>query len=456
MKPNILFLVIDSLRADKISNSNKKSGTPNLDSLKHDGCYFPQAISASDGTNVSLGSIFTSQHPFNHKITWYENYSNGKKNWSLFKTHGYNLYATVPDMPFLDTITSDFNDRDLVSATDKLIRPKAPYLRIFEGFGNKILSRLSSIKNSGPWFYYVHIMDLHMAKKLPDEYTNNKFASNSWEQRLSVIDTWIEKILNEVNLENTLVVLTADHGEFDHDLDIDYGEMPKLQKTLKFFKSKSPKSVESLGVKFFVSLRERKRKRVVDKIKKNLEQKGDDQELRNISARGEDKLVDDSLRVPLVFSGFNLKHNEIAQQVRHVDILPTIFELSDITHNQKFDGVSLLPLINNRPFDEIPAYIESVPDMNHERGNAIGIRTSQYKYYRSREDPKQNVFLFNLIADPNEMSNLANENPDLVKILEKTLNDIKSNQSPSKNTEKMSDEKIAKARQILKELGYDN
>ena len=146
MKPNILFLVIDSLRADKLSNSNKKSVTPNLDSLKQDGCYFPQAISASDGTNVSLGSIFTSQHPFNHKITWYENYSNGKKNWSLFKTHGYNLYATVPDMPFLDTITSDFNDRDLVSGT--------PYLRIFEGFGNKILSRLSSIKNSSPWFYY--------------------------------------------------------------------------------------------------------------------------------------------------------------------------------------------------------------------------------------------------------------------------------------------------------------
>ena len=448
MKPNILFLIIDSLRADKLSNSNKKSVTPNLDSLKQNGCYFPQAISASDGTNVSLGSIFTSQHPFNHKITWYENYSNGKKNWSLFKTHGYNLYATVPDMPFLDTITSDFNDRDLVSGT--------PYLRIFEGFGKKILFRLNSIKNTAPWFYYVHIMDLHITKKLPDEYTNNKFASNSWEQNLVVIDTWIGKILNEVNLENTLVVLTADHGEFDHDLDIDYGKMPNLQKTLKFFKSKSPKSVESLGVKFFVSLRERKRKRVVDKIEKNLEKKGDEQELRNISTRGADKLFDDALRVPLVFSGFNLKHNEISQQVRHVDILPTIFELSGITHNQKFDGVSLLPLINNRPFDEIPAYIESIPDMNHERGNAIGIRTSKYKYYRARGDPKKNVFLFNLITDPDEMNNLANENPELIKMFEKTINDMKLNQSPSKNTEKMSDEKIAKAKQILKELGYDD
>ena len=94
--------------------------------------------------------------------------------------------------------------------------------------------------------------------------------------------------------------------------------------------------------------------------------------------------------------------------------------------------------------------------MNHERGNAIGIRTSQYKYYRSREDPKKNIFLFNLITDPDEMNNLANENPELIKMFEKTINDMKLNQSPSKNTEKMSDEKIAKAKQILKELGYDD
>ena len=447
MKPNILFITIDSLRADKFSNENKTSITPNLDSLKQNGCYFSQAISASDGTNVSTGSIFTSQYPFNHKITWYENYSNVKKNWNVFKTHGYNLFATVPDLPFLDTMTSDFDASDVVSGS--------PYLRIFEGFGEKILSRLISIKNTAPWFYYIHIMDLHMSKKLPVEYTNNKFGSNSWEQRLSVIDTWIGKILNEINLENTLIVLTADHGEFTNDLDIDYGEMQKLQKSLKFFKSKTPKTIESIGLKFFVSLRERKRKRTLNKIKKDLEKKDDIKGLRNITTRGSDKLFDDALRVPLVLKGLNLNGKEISQQVRHIDILPTIFELVGITHNQKLDGVSLLPLINNQPFDEIPAYIESVADMNHVLGDAIGIRTSKYKYYHSREDPKKNIFLFNLITDPNEKNNLANENPELIKKFEKTLNDIKLNQSPSKKTEKMSSEKIEKAKQILKELGYD-
>ena len=447
MKPNILFITIDSLRADKFPNENKTSITPNLGSLKQNGCYFSQAISAADGTNVSIGSIFTGQHPFNHNITWYENYSNAKKNWGVFKTHGYNLFATIPDLPFLDTMTSDFDGRDVMSGR--------PYLRIFEGFGEKIISRLISIKNTTPWFYYIHIMDLHMSKKLPTEYANNKFGSNSWEQRLSVIDTWIGKILNEINLENTLIVLTADHGEFTNDLDIDYGEMLKLQNFLFRFKSKSPKSIESIGLKFFVSLRERKRKRTLNKIKKDLEKKNDDKGLRNITTRGSDKLFDDALRVPLVFRGPNLDNNEISQQVRHVDILPTVFELADITHNQKLDGVSLLPLINNHSFDEIPAYIESTPDINHKLGDAIGIRTSKYKYYRSREDPKKNIHMFNLITDPNEENNIANENPELIKMFEKTINDIRSNQSPSKNTEKMSNEKIEKAKQILKELGYD-
>ena len=447
MKQNILFITIDSLRADKFSNENKTSITPNLDSLKQNGCYFSQAISASDGTNFSIGSIFTSQHPFNHNITWFENYSNAKKNWNVFKTHGYNLFATVPDLPFLDTMTSDFDGRDVISGR--------PYLRIFEGFGEKILSRLISIKNTGPWFYYIHIMDLHMSKKLPTEYANNKFGSNSWEQRLSVIDMWIGKILNEINLENTLIVLTADHGEFTHDLDTDFGEMLKLQNFLFHFKSKLPKSIESIGLKFFVSLRELKRKRTLNKIKKDLEKKNDDKGLRNITTRGSGKLFDDALRVPLVFRGPNLDDNEISQQVRHVDILPTIFELVDITHNQKLDGVSLLPLINNHSFDEIPAYIESIPAMNRKLGDAIGIRTSKYKYYRSREDPKKNIHMFNLITDSNEENNIANENPELIKMFEKTINDIRSNQSPSKNTEKMSSEKIEKAKQILKELGYD-
>ena len=61
MNPNILFLVIDSFRADKFSGSNKSSLTPNIDKMIQNGAYFKQAISSADGTPLSLASIFTAK-----------------------------------------------------------------------------------------------------------------------------------------------------------------------------------------------------------------------------------------------------------------------------------------------------------------------------------------------------------------------------------------------------------
>ena len=68
LKPNILFLVIDSFRADKFFGSNKSSLTPNIDKMIQNGVYFKQAISSADGTPLSLASIFTGLHPFKTEI----------------------------------------------------------------------------------------------------------------------------------------------------------------------------------------------------------------------------------------------------------------------------------------------------------------------------------------------------------------------------------------------------
>ena len=60
MKPNILFFLLDSVRADKFHGDNKTSVTPNLDGLIKNGTYFNQAISSSDATILSLNSFFNS------------------------------------------------------------------------------------------------------------------------------------------------------------------------------------------------------------------------------------------------------------------------------------------------------------------------------------------------------------------------------------------------------------
>ena len=64
MKSNILFLVIDSLRADKFYGNKKTSLTPNIDNLIKNGTYFNQAICSSDATLLSWAGLFTGQFAF--------------------------------------------------------------------------------------------------------------------------------------------------------------------------------------------------------------------------------------------------------------------------------------------------------------------------------------------------------------------------------------------------------
>ena len=64
IKPNILFLLLDSFRADKISGPDKNSLTPNFDYIKKNGAFFDHAISSSDGSMLSLAGLFSGKHPF--------------------------------------------------------------------------------------------------------------------------------------------------------------------------------------------------------------------------------------------------------------------------------------------------------------------------------------------------------------------------------------------------------
>ena len=76
MKPNILFLTIDALRADKTFGENKTSYTPNIDSLISKGTFCDQTISAADQTGSSLASIFTSKFPITSGINQFNFTSN--------------------------------------------------------------------------------------------------------------------------------------------------------------------------------------------------------------------------------------------------------------------------------------------------------------------------------------------------------------------------------------------
>ena len=64
MQPNILFILIDGLRADQFFGKNKRSYTPFFDSLIAKGVYFENTFSSSDGTTISLNCTLNSRFQF--------------------------------------------------------------------------------------------------------------------------------------------------------------------------------------------------------------------------------------------------------------------------------------------------------------------------------------------------------------------------------------------------------
>ena len=179
------------------------------------------------------------------------------------------------------------------------------------------------------------------------------------------------------------------------------------------------------------------------------------QEFRTLQNRGDIFLFDELVRIPLIFAGFGVPSNlMIKQQVRQIDIFPTLCELVGIPSDLgKINGRSLVPILNKKSLVEEPAYIESGSASATKLGKVMGIRTSNYKYLRSRKDSTKNVTLYDVKNDPNETKNIASLNPQIIKEMEKTLQKITSDYTQNNSVPTTKDES-KKIEAELRKLGY--
>ena len=122
------------------------------------------------------------------------------------------------------------------------------------------------------------------------------------------------------------------------------------------------------------------------------------------------------------FISTEFTNREIQNQVRHVDILPTILEKLQIsvdTNFQNFDGISLVPLIEKNKINDIPAYIETGNPLQEneppKNPNTKAIRFKDWKLiYNEYDNSKE---LYDLQKDPNEKNNLINTGLEIEKLL---------------------------------------
>ncbi|NLG28507.1 MAG: sulfatase-like hydrolase/transferase, partial [Chloroflexi bacterium] len=130
-------------------------------------------------------------------------------------------------------------------------------------------------------------------------------------------------------------------------------------------------------------------------------------------------LYDCTLHVPLIirYPGKMPAGLRVPGYNQHKDLVPTLLELAKIeVPDAKFDGESLMPLVRGEVASFSPEmYLTECTWMRKH-----GWRTPQWKYIEALEPDfhfKPGIELYNLVEDPHEDHNLAEQEPGVVALM---------------------------------------
>lgn len=446
MKPNVFFLIIDSLRSDKFYGKTKTSTTINLDNLINNGTFFSNFISASDTTLLSWSSLFTSKYAFKTGI---RSSKFNKLNsdlvtlFQILEKNNYTFFGFLPSLSDTIGLFPKFSNSDCIYDSNQ---------NLSDELGEKIIEQINSCRDE-PWFCCAHIMDLHYPIKISEKFNSSQYGETIFERAVSELDEWIGKLIKKINFENTILIITADHGCYIDEFSIDdsnFVSSAENQKLISKYSKKIPNFLNPIKNSIFFKIESNRKQKKIESIK-NLELKS--HERRGFLAGRADKdhfLYDENIRIPLLFSGYNIpKNKQFFNQIRSIDLMPTILDILEIPLEHSIDGISFSSIFYGAQLPEQPAFIESTPLMLSDSNDVIGMRTSKFKYFRDKDDPKNRVHLFDLINDPFEDNNITQENPLLVSEMENLISEI---YQKTNSEEKLDDSK--KIEEELRKLGY--
>jgi arylsulfatase A-like enzyme/Flp pilus assembly protein TadD len=321
---NILLITIDTLRADRLGTYGSTARlTPTLDGLARAGIRFQNAFAQAPMTLPAHTSILTGLSPPRHGVR-----NNGAYRLTsiptvttLLKQAGYRTAAFIGAF-VLDArfgLNRDFDlyddffgheregtDFDVVERTaERVVEPAADW----------IVSR----RDGPPWFAWVHLFDPHAPYHAPPAFAQGR---TPYDAEVAYADASLGHLLERLRearqLDRTLVIVTADHGE-------SLGEHGETTHGLFAYNS--------------------------------------------------------TLRVPMIFWGAGIRPQTYGKAVSHLDIVPTIVSLLGLVSAPKLEGRSLVPALAGQPEEPRPLYFEAL-DANLTRGWAplTGIVYERWKY----------------------------------------------------------------------------
>jgi tetratricopeptide (TPR) repeat protein len=215
---SVLLVTIDTLRADRVGAYGSARGlTPAIDRLAAEGLRFPIVYAQVPLTLPSHASLMTGTYPTRHGVRDNGAFRLDDKTPALataLKGAGYRTAAFVGsfvvDARFgLNRGFDVYDDRMLGSST-----ALEPVQRNAEQVLAPALDWI--VGGSDRWFSWVHLYDPHEPYTPPEPY-RSRYSAVPYEGEVAFADAALGSFLDRLRaagaLDNTLVVITADHGE---------------------------------------------------------------------------------------------------------------------------------------------------------------------------------------------------------------------------------------------------
>ncbi len=411
LRPNILFLLIDCLRADAVTGENRWAQTPTLDRLVRTGVACTQAVSSASSTTPCVASLLTGTYSFVHGIRSIFGLKMNADVLSLveaLREAGYHTVAEVSGPLFPET--------GLDRGFDVYHFREGPaYLST--AWGADLRRRLQGSEFRTPWFLFLHLWELHHHRHILPAFASRTFGRNRYERALSSLDAELAPLIAALPA-NTQIVIHGDHGERVVKTDLQY-RLYRLSRDL-FRRTTMKREGHEMDVS------------------------------------------EDLIRVPLVFTATDgnghplwRSGTQVSQLVRQVDTLPTILDLAGVSIPTMVHGRSLVPaLVNNTPLG-IEAYLEAFLRIRSDPcDRRVGWRTEEWKYIYAPQNPQLAEELYHLPSDPRERQNLASRRPDVVTMLRQRIEAIQQGPIAPNPGQVMSPEEQAQIEKRLVELGY--
>jgi len=366
--PNVVIITMDTTRADALGiYGQARPSSPQIDRIAREGVVFDAAVSASPETLPSHATLFTGNYPFEHGARSNAGYQLADRNETLAErlgAHGYRTGAEVASSVLQTSTGIDQGFAQFRGLESDGIELQKRGVKGDAGHEEPSLVRTGSditkrgieflrAHRSEPFFLWLHYFDPHSPYLAPLEY-RARIPDSAYHAEVASLDAEIGKIARELErlrlVGETLVVLTADHGEglYEHN-----------EPTHSFL------------------------------------------------------VYDTTIRIPLILWGWKglPQGKRVGSLVRTVDVLPTILDLLGLPSTDVHDGVSLEPLVSGETSDlALAAYGEAtsfvrtfgVPPIRY-------LRQGSWKYIH-----KASPELYDLSTDPNELNNVAAAESEIV------------------------------------------